>query len=160
MSELVEIAAELNGKLIQSVRVIDSPHDVSTTWHGCPTLEILLENGRCYQIWGPNSSLFMVGDENSVPLNLEGIIQKIKQELDSMGLKSFALWKHYKGEIYAIDTISILENDLTILVNYCRHASWNTATEVLWSRPLRNFLELVTLDTGETVPRFVLTKIP
>lgn len=59
-------------------------------------------------------------------------------------------YRHYKGQYYQVlATARHSETREWLVIYRCLYDDFS-----IWARPLAMFIELVTLDHGETVPRF------
>ncbi|TXJ08163.1 MAG: DUF1653 domain-containing protein [Acinetobacter sp.] len=67
-----------------------------------------------------------------------------------MNYPTIGLYRHYKGNMYqVIGTAQHSETAELMVVYQCLYGEYG-----LWLRPLSMFNEWVTLDNGQSVPRF------
>jgi hypothetical protein len=61
----------------------------------------------------------------------------------------YTVWRHYKGGIYVVVAVSLMEDSLEPLVTYRsnKHGTF-------WTRTMGNFLEHIETSPGFLIPRF------
>ena len=64
-------------------------------------------------------------------------------------------YQHYKGKTYEVIGVARHSETMEEMVVYrALYESEEFGKNALWARPLKMFLEEVTLDNGQKVPRF------
>jgi hypothetical protein len=68
----------------------------------------------------------------------------------------FGIYRHYKGGLYRVHAIAYNEETLEPMVVYESMNDGDAFPQgTFWTRPLLRFTEMVTLESGEKVERFM-----
>src|SRR5690606_32633826 len=84
--------------------------------------------------------------------------EELLKKIDDCPLKAYDVWRHYKGEEYRIIGLSICEKTAEVLVHYFNHKDETLHRSVLFTRPLSEWMERITLESGVVKSRYTFVR--